>query len=197
MISKKVKLNLILITAILGSVIFYSYNLSKNKGSIRIEEKQELIEKNNSDLEKGITKFLDVEYKLTDKMGRAYITKGQEAFLDKKKPNIIQLNIVYSYTILKDGTKLNIRSRKADYYKNSKNIKYYQDVNITNKDLIITSEIASFSTKENVIKLEKNVIFKDANNLIKSDFAELNTVTNDIQIYMKKKHTKVYGQQKK
>ena len=197
MISKKVKLNLILITAILGSVIFYSYNLSKNKGSIRIEEKQELIEKNNSDLEKGITKFLDVEYKLTDKMGRAYITKGQEAFLDKKKPNIIQLNIVYSYTILKDGTKLNIRSRKADYYKNSKNIKYYQDVNITKKDLIITSEIASFSTKENVIKLEKNVIFKDANNLIKSDFAELNTVTNDIQIYMKKKHTKVYGQQKK
>jgi hypothetical protein len=52
--------------------------------------------------------------------------------------------IVYSYTILKDGTKLNVRSKKADYYKNTKNIKYYQNVKITNKDIIITSEIASF-----------------------------------------------------
>ena len=196
MISKKGKLNLILITTILGSVIFYSYNLSKNKGSIRMEEKQALTEKNNSDLQKGITKFQDVEYKSTDEMGRVYITKGQEAFLDNKKPDIIQLNVVYSYTILKDGTKLNVRSKKADYYKNTKNIKYYQNVNITNKDIIITSEIASFLSKENIIKLEKNVIFKDTNNLIKSDIAEFNTITNDIQIYMKKKPAKVYGQQK-
>ena len=99
-----------------------------------------------------------------------------------------------SYTDLNDGTTLRVVSDKASYYKNSKNIKYYQNVMITNKDAKITADEASFLSNQNLIKLEKKVIFQDSKNIIKSDIAELNTNTNNLKILMKKQKDKVYGQ---
>ena len=46
---------------------------------------------------------------------------------------------------------------------------------------------------KNKIRLEKNVIFKSPENIIKGDIAELDTITNDLKIFMNKKKDKVYG----
>jgi len=46
-----------------------------------------------------------------------------------------------------------------------------------------------------LIKLEK-LTYKDEKNLIKGDFAELDTITNNLEIFMKNKNDKVYGQRK-
>ncbi|MBL6758868.1 MAG: LPS export ABC transporter periplasmic protein LptC [Pelagibacteraceae bacterium] len=191
--SKK-KINIILFFGFFFSFIFYTYYISKNKGSINIEDKSSVTELQNSNFQKGVTKFLDVEYKSLDDKGRIYTTTGKEAYLDSKEPNIIILNKVLSYTDLNDGTTLRVVSDKASYYKNSKNIKYYQNVMITNKDAKITADEASFLSNQNLIKLEKKVIFQDSKNIIKSDIAELNTSTNNLKILMKKQKDKVYGQ---
>ena len=70
MITKKTKSNFFLFTVILISIIFYFYHISQNKGSIKIEKEQSKDIKNDSFVEKNITKFTNVEYKTSDEIFR-------------------------------------------------------------------------------------------------------------------------------
>ena len=194
--NKSIRANLFLVLILLLGVFFYTYYIHQNKGSIKIKNPQDSDQSTSlSDSKGGITKFTDVEYRTTSEKNRDYITKGREAYISKDTPNLILLNNVYSYTILNDGSKLNIKSDKAKYFKNSKNIKYYQNVVITNKESKINAQNANFFSDKNKIILE-DVIYKDQKNLLKGDKAELNTITNNLKIYMKNKREKVYGQRK-
>lgn len=194
MISIKKKANIFLIFAILFFFLFYGYYIFQNKGTIKIEDTKNIsLSKNSSDSSFGTTKFTDVEYKISSENNHEYITKGNEAFITKSKPNLIQLNIVNSFTTLKDGSVLNIKSDKAIYNKKTNNIKYYQNVVMTNKNKIITSDVANFFSNKNLIKLER-VKYKDEKNLIKGDIVKFNTITNNLEIHMKNKKDKVYGQ---
>ncbi len=193
MISKKTKSNFFLFIVVIFSVIFYLYHITQNKGSIKIEKQRSDAIKKNSLVEKNITKFTNVEYQTSDDSGRKYVTKGKEAYLNKDQPNLIKLNDVQSFTKLNDGSELNVTADKANYYKKSKNIKYYQNVKILNKDGIIKADIANFLADKNLIRLEKNVIYKDKQNIVKGDIAELNTITNNLEIFMLKEKDRVYG----
>jgi len=187
---------LIFIIFLITSAI-YGYLIFNNKGYIKVPDQKKQKINDNLNFEKGITKFYDVEYKTTDEKNRSFITKGIEAYVEKNKPSTIYLKKVRSYAELNDGTLLNINSNRADYNKNSKNIKYYEDVIVTNKDIIIRSKIANYIKNKNLIVLKDNVSLKDKKNLIKGDLAEFNTITNEIKISMFEKNNKVYGKRKK
>ena len=193
MIGIKKKSNIFLILVILSGVVFYSYFISQNKGSIKIEKKDTPQNSEVSNIQKGVTFFKNVEYKFTDEKNRDFITRGGLAIISKNNPDLIQLKTVHSFVNLRDGTVLNVNSEKADYYKKNKNIKYYQNVVITNKDKVITSDIANYFAKKNLIRLEGNVVMQDPKNKIKGDIAELDTITNNLEIFMNKKEDKVYG----
>ena len=193
MIAAKKKSNIFLILVLFSAIAFYGYFISQNKGSKKINTNEAAQNSEVSNIEKGVTTFKDVEYKTTDAKNRDYITKGNEAKITKDKPDLIELQTVHSFTNLKDGTVLNINSEKADYFKKTKNIKYYQNVVITNKDTVITSDIANYFAKKNLIRLEGNVVMQDPKNKIKGDIAELDTITNNLEIFMNKKEDKVYG----
>ena len=194
MTQKKIKANLFIFLIFTLAFIFYFYFINKNQGSINIESTEFSKNKQiNNRINKGITKFTNVEYNSSDKKGRNYTTTGKEAFVSINNPNLIEMISVHSFSTLKDGTVLNIKSKKANYFKDTRNIKYYDKVIITNKDGVITAGIAIFNANKNKIRLERNVIFKDTKNIIKGDIAELDTYTNNIQIFMKNKKNKVYG----
>jgi len=193
MILAKKKSNIFLILVLFSAIAFYGYFISQNKGSKKIDANEAIQNSEVSNIEKGVTTFKDVEYKTTDAKNRDYITKGNEAKITKDKPDLIELQTVHSFTNLKDGTVLNINSEKADYFKTTKNIKYYQNVVITNKDTVITSDIANYFAKKNLIRLEGNVVMQDPKNKIKGDIAELDTITNNLEVFMNKKEDKVYG----
>ena len=195
MISKN-KANFFLILSVFFAIIFYSYFINKNKGAKLIKVRENQNSESSLNFSEGMTKFENVEYSTEDN-DKKYITKAKEAFLSNKNLNLIYLNKVNSFTTLNDGTTLNVQSEKADYYKNSKNIKYYQNVVISNKNATIKTDIAYFISKKNLIRLEENVIFNDTINTIKADIAELNTINNDLNIYMKEKADKVYGTREK
>ncbi len=197
MITRRAKSNFFLFFVVTIAVIFYFYNVLQNKGSINIEKDQTNQIKNNNLVDENVTKFTNVEYKTSDNAGREYITKGDEAYLNKDKPNLIRLKNVQSYTQLKDGSTLNVQADEANYYKKSKNIKYYNNVRIFNKDGTITADIANFLADKNLIRLEKNVIYKDKKNTVKGDIAELNTITNNLEVFMLKRNDRVYGKRNK
>ena len=189
---KNLRSNLFLVIVIGASVIFYAYFINKNKGSIKIDSKSEVTVEKKTQVEAGVTIFKDTEYKTTEG-DKEYITRGKEARIDKNEPDLIKLTGVNSFTKLKDGTILRVQSKKANYYKKTKNIKYFGDVTITNKDKRVTSDIANFISNKSLIKLEDNVVMKDTKNTIKGDIALLDTKTNDLEILMKKEKDKVYG----
>lgn len=194
MTQKKIKANLFIFLIFSLAFIFYFYFINKNQGSINIKDTEFSKNKQiNNRINKGITKFTNVEYNSSDKKGRNYTTKGKEAFVSINNPNLIEMISVHSFSTLKDGSVLNIKSKKANYFKDTRNIKYYDKVIIKNKDGTITAEIAIFNANKNKIRLERNVIFKDTKNIIKGDIAEFDTYTNNIQIFMKNKKNKVYG----
>lgn len=175
--------------------IFYFFHIINNKGYIKIEENV----RNNENSEKpnsidGITKFLDVEYKIKSK-DKEYTTKGKTAFISKNEPNIINIEIVNSFTILNDGSVLNVNSDRAKYIKNSKNIEYYQNVIITNNNKIITAQKAIFLSNKNLIELQ-DMIYRDNKSLLKGDFAQLNTATNNLKILMNNNKDQVYGKKR-
>ena len=189
---KNLKSNSFLVIIVGLSVIFYAYFLNQNKGSIKVNNKPEVKIEKEKKFEAGVTIFKDTEYK-TSEGDKEYITRGKEARINKNEPNLIMLTGVNSFTKLKDGTILRVQSQKANYYKKTKNIKYFGKVVITNKDKRVTSDIANFLSNKSLIKLEDNVVMVDSKNTIKGDIALLNTKTNDLEILMKKKKDKVYG----
>jgi len=190
------KANIFLFLILILTFFFYSYYITENKGSIDINKNN-----NNNQVDNkinslsGVTKFSDVEYRIKSKKNNDYITKGKLAYINKDEPEIIKLEFVNSFTKLKDGTILNVKSDKAKFAKNTKNIEYYQNVIITNKEATITAETAYFFSGKNLIRLE-DLVYKDNKNLIKGDFANLNTITNNLKIEMKNKQKRVYGQRK-
>ena len=195
MITKTKKANIFLFLILILTIFFYSYYITENKGSIDVNKDNDNQSDNTINSLSGITKFSDVEYRIKSEKNNDYITKGKLAYINKNEPEIIQLEFVNSFTKLKDGSFLNVKSDKAKFIKNSKNIKYYQNVVITNKQATITAETANFFSSENLIKLE-DLVYKDNKNLIKGDFAKLDTVTNNLKIEMKNKRERVYGQRK-
>ena len=195
MITKTKKANIFLFLILILTLFFYSYYITENKGSIDVNKDNDNQSDNTINSLSGITKFSDVEYRIKSEKINDYITKGKLAYINKNEPEIIQLEFVNSFTKLKDGSFLNIKSDKAKFIKNSKNIKYYQNVVITNKQATITAETANFFSSENLIRLE-DLVYKDNKNLIKGDFAKLDTVTNNLKIEMKNKQERVYGQRK-
>lgn len=195
MITKTKKANIFLFLILILTLFFYSYYITENRGSIDVNKDNDNQSDNTINSLSGITKFSDVEYRIKSKKNNDYITKGKLAYINKNEPEIIQLEFVNSFTKLKDGSFLNVKSDKAKFIKNSKNIKYYQNVVITNKQATITAETANFFSSKNLIKLE-DLVYKDNKNLIKGDFAKLDTVTNNLKIEMKNKQERVYGQRK-
>jgi len=195
MITKIKKANIFLFLILILTLFFYSYYIAKNKGSIEVNKDNNYKLDNKINSLSGVTKFSDVEYRIKSEKNNDYITKGKLAYINKNEPEIIQLEFVNSFTKLKDGSFLNVKSDKAKFIKNSKNIKYYQNVVITNKQATITAETANFFSSENLIKLE-DLVYKDNKNLVKGDFAKLDTVTNNLKIEMKNKQERVYGQRK-
>lgn len=197
MITKKIKANVFLFIVLLSIIFFYGYYINENKGSININKSQTKNLEETTVLKEGVTKFFEVEYKITDNKNQVYITQSKEAFLHKDQPDIIDLKNVYSFTKLKDGSVLNVKSNKAKYFQNLKNINYYENVIITNKEATITAQKANFFSKRNKITLEDNVIYKDNKNTVIADFAELNTLNSNLEIFMSKKKDRVYGKRQK
>ena len=75
-------------------------------------------------------------------------------------------------------------------------VKYYQNVKILNKDGTIKADVANFLSDKNLIRLEKNVIYKDKKNIVRGDAAELDTITNNLEIFMFEEKDRVYGKRK-
>lgn len=174
------------------TIIYYSYNLYFNTGIIKItdQEKTEIIK--NIKTKKETTSFKNVEYRSKD-FKKKFIITGEEAIINKKEKDIVNLKKVKSYVTLKDKSQLQIFSDHALYDQEKKNIFFKGNVRIFNKDYNISSKKASYISKKNLIEINDDVIFKKKFSIIYADLIKVNTIKNSVEILTNSKNKKVYG----
>lgn len=174
------------------TIIYYSYNLYFNTGIIKIsdQEKTEIIKKIKT--KKETTSFKNVEYRSKD-FKKKFIITGEEAIINKKEKDIVNLKKVKSYVTLKDKSQLQIFSDHALYDQAKKNIFFKGNVRIFNKDYNISSKKASYISKKNLIEINDDVIFKKKLSIIYADLIKVNTINNSVEILTNSKNKKVYG----
>ena len=176
----------LLFLAFLTLVIVYVYLPLINPGTIK--QKKEVVSENNKQSDAQNT-FIKPEYIWKTGDGSSLTIKSEIAFQNKEDPHILDLEEVYSFSTLNDGSIIKLTSGKAIYNRKSQNIVYYNNVKIINKDMSIT--------KNNLLTLYGNVKVKKNNDFMTSDSVTFNTATKNLKFSMKDKNKKVYGKKTK
>lgn len=169
----------------------YFFFLTSNKGAIKRDLKNTIIEPNVSEI--SSTKFTDVEYVSKNNKNQTFVTKAKKASILKENSDVINLSDVYSFTELKDKSLIKVFSKNGLFFKKTKNVFYSDNVKILNKDIIITSNEAKYYPAKNLIELDGDIIMKDNLNIVKSDIAKLNTQNNNLILLMKNNNERVHG----
>lgn len=189
---KIIKTKFFLVTLILVFFSIYALLINANKG-VFVDQK---INIKNSVEQNVPTTFTNVKYKFSDDKNNNYTLIGEKASLENNDYELIKLSKVKATTILSDGTLLKITSNNANFFKNEKNIFFYNNILISNKNKTIRSNNADFLFKVNKIEIFNNVIYKDDKNLIKCDKLIFNILTKNIDIKMNSKEKQIYGKKK-
>lgn len=177
----------------------YYYLPSKNRGSIKVENYEKKIEQNLDEKvkKKNNTKntFTNTEYKSQNQKGEVFTTRAKESYIFSDQTGLVHLVQPYSFTALKDGSLLEINSTKGLVDK-SQNITSFSDqVTIKNKNYIITADLAKHISAKNLIVINGNVIMKDLtlglSHIVYCDIIEINTITNNVSLFMKDINKKV------
>jgi len=179
---------LILILIYFFYFYFPSEKQKKISNKINKIDKDQIIESQNKNI------FENVEYISTDTTGKKIVTQATKSFFLQNRPEIIYLENPISFTFMKDGTILKITSEKGEFNKITRDAIYQKNVIITNKDYVINCYEATYTVKENKIKLDGNVIIQDPPNKIFSDKATLDTNTNYTEAFMDSKERRVLSQ---
>lgn len=200
---KKIFKFILIAIAILLLIFSYYYLPSRNKGSIKIESKElEKIPNINNilDPEKKTNNsqniFTNTEYTSLSKNGEIITTKAKQSYILQDNTDLIYLIEPYSFTKLsKDQSLVEINSLKGLYDKKNQTVSYENDVQIKNKNYLITSKKAVHLSSKNIIIISDNVVMKDLtqglSHVMYCDIVEIDTITNNATAYMKSKDKKV------
>ena len=200
---KKIFKFILIAIAILLLIFSYYYLPSRNKGSIKIESKElEKIPNINNilDPEKKTNNsqniFTNTEYTSLSKNGEIITTKAKQSYILQDNTDLIYLIEPYSFTKLsKDQSLVEINSLKGLYDKKNQTVSYENDVQIKNKNYLITSKKAVHLSSKNIIIISENVVMKDLtqglSHVMYCDIVEIDTITNNATAYMKSKDKKV------
>lgn len=194
---KKNLLKKIIFLLIFSIIFYYFFKLNENKGAIKVNDLNKKNSFNKNTSVEQITKFTNVEYKSLNSNKKSYILKGNEAYIEKTSPDIINIIGANGLVDVKNMNSINILSDTAIYDKKNKNIFFKDNVKIYNNEYQILSNNAHYFDDKNLIELEGNVVIKKPFNMIKSDFVKIDTLTNDIEMGMKSQNMKVYGKSRR
>lgn len=194
---KKNSLKKIIFLLIFSIISYYFFQLNNDKSAIIVNDLNKENSLNQKTLGKQITKFSNVEYQSLNSNKKNYILKGNEAYIEQTSPDIINIIGANGLVNSKNMNSINILSDTAIYDKRKKNIFFKGNIKIYNNEYQILANNAYYFDDKNLMELEGGVVIKKPLNIIKSDFVKINTLTNDIEMGMKSKNMKVYGQSRK
>ena len=133
----------------------------------------------------------DVNYVSKDAKGNEYIIDATEGEIDLKNTNVIYLTDVRAFIKLTNSNNITITSDFGKYNIINYDTIFSKNVIINYIDNKITGEYLDFSIARNSLIISRNVIYKNNENILKTDVIEVDINTKDTKIFMYNSNEKV------
>ena len=190
MLYKSIFYFLISLTLIVLLYIMGYYYLNSAKKSPSYQEEKNSIKPSVS--EKKEKNFIEnIIYTSTDTGGNKYQIESETGRFDEKDEELILMNDVKAYILLRDNTKIFIVSKKAIYNNKTNDTVFSKDIKISYINHKIFCEELNFMFTKNLMSLKENIIYQNGYESFFADVMELDLLTKETKIFMKDQTSKV------
>ncbi len=155
--------------------------INESKSGSRIEEIYYFSEDENGNSYKITSDYGEFKYKNNLKI---------DGF-DQKNSDIIKLNNVVAVIDLKKSGMINISSKNALYNRVNLNTYFYDDVSLNFNEHNVKSYDLNLNYVNKNLKITGKVNYLNNSNFLNADIIEMDLLTKNSKIYMKKKTDKI------
>ena len=171
----------------LFGVIFYISNNYKSEKKVQSENL-----KLTTSVEKDIPNIIEnINYSSFDKEGNKYLIVAKSGEVNQKNFDKIKMQSVYAKITFKNKEFIEIKSKYANYNKETSETLFYGEVFSSYLDHQISSNQLELLFKEKLVKIDENVIYSSNNGTIVADKVLLNLKNKKAQILMNDSEEKV------
>ena len=171
----------------LFGVIFYISNNYKSEKKVQSENL-----KLTTSVEKDIPNIIEnINYSSFDKEGNRYLIVAKSGEVNQKNFDKIKMQSVYAKITFINQEFIEIKSKYANYNKETSETLFYGEVFSSYLDHQISSNQLELLFKEKLVKIEENVIYSSNNGTIVADKVLLNLKNKKAQILMNDSEEKV------
>lgn len=187
MTNREKKLRLIQFSLLVVGIIIVIFTFSQNKNKTQFEiiskDKKNQI---NESMQKNINGddiFYDISYNGIDLAGNRYVLKSKEAISNQLQKEILIMKEVEAIFYFKNGTILEVKSKKGKYNNKTLDINFEDTVEANYQESYLYANEATYSNSESFLNVSGDVKIKDIRGEIFADdlFFDLNNHTVDIK----------------
>ena len=203
---KNTLIQILLIFILITSSSYILHNLLNNNGRKNLETEKKSLE--NSLDEKKLSSnqniIENISYKSSSFKGDIFEIVAKYGETSLENPNQMKLTKVNSNIIFKNGEIINLKSNFADFNTQTFETTFFENVSITRKNEIINGDKLYFvlessnksldskkEKEENLIRMMGNIIYNKPGYTAKADIIEIDLITKNVIIGMKKKNSRV------
>ena len=182
------KKNTIQLTLLLIGIffIFFTYfgNQKKEDISQDIQVVEEDPKKLSENVDEGLNKFEDVEYKGVDLNGNRFVIGSSYAEFSADRPEIINMTNITCNFYFKDGTTLRIISDYGIYNNITNDMEFNENVKMNYLENVLFSQRVNFTNIKNELIVEGNVITEGPDGKLRADRLDFDLNTKKLKISM-------------
>ncbi len=183
---KLIQFSLLLVGIFLILLIYFSNTIKESVISQDIKSKDNV--ENNLE---GITIFENLEYRGEDKSGNKFVIFSDYSDFEENLPEIIRMRGILCYFYFKDGTILEVRSKKGVYNNVSLDISFSKNVSMFYMDNSLFSDKADYKNEENRLHVEGNVRSEGPKGNFTSDKLNFDFTDKTVKVSMHQENERV------
>ena len=177
---------LLIILILTSATYFYFYKKSKiveNNANKKNDSKISITEKTSNLIE-------NITYVSTDNLGNKFEIKSSVGQIDIADLNIVYMTDVEATIYLVNSNPILIKSKYAEYNKNSYDTKFKENILITYSDHKISSENLDLSFKDNLATVYNKIAYNNNSIELYADILEIDLITKNSKIFMNNDYKK-------
>ena len=174
----KKKIIIFIIIFFLILLLFFHFKSLKTKKTDKVEPNI------SNELSYGSNIIKDVYYSSKDIKGNEYVIKASEGEIDYNNSNITYLTNLEGLVKLTNSNDIKITSKYGKYNTVNFDTIFSKNVIIDYLDNNVLGEYLDFSIERNSMIMSRDIVYTNANNILKADTIEINIETKDTKIYM-------------
>lgn len=172
---------LIFLVLLISSIFYLNYFHSSKSKEIKKKETSDAIK--DESISRGNT-VKEIMYESFDSNGNNYIINSDSGtFSDKNKEEILMTNVT-ALIVLKNGNKITLKSKYANYNTQNSNTRFFNDVELDYLNHRINSDNIDIFFTESKLEAYNNLVYRNSDINLMADKVELDLLTKNTKIFM-------------